>query len=333
MTRREDGRWQESIVMNGKRKFFYGKTKTEVLKKIRAYHEELQDGPLFSEVADEWWEKAEKRIAHNTAKSYAPALERAKEAFDGVRINKIRPRDVARFIDRFSKIYAEKTVKTQLGIFNMIFTYAVYEGYAEQNVARDLKVPDGLKRTKRTSPPQSDIERVKRNISHPFGLLPFMAMYTGLRRGELMALRWSDIDVKRRTINVNKSIEEINGKPHVKLPKTKESIGVVPILDALLPYLQAKRIGVVFPNENGEYMTNYQFNRAWKQYQTDTGVTCTPHQLRHAYATMLFENDVPPEKAQILLRHAQLSTTMDIYRDIREDKIKAVHEDVYAVSF
>ena len=78
-------------------------------------------------------------------------------------------------------------------------------------------------------------------------------------------------------------------------------------------------------------MTESQIYRAYNTYRRKTGVKATLHQLRHSYATMLFEANVPPEHAQRLLRHAQLGTTIDTYTDIRENKLKEIHESVYAV--
>ena len=89
-------------------------------------------------------------------------------------------------------------------------------------------------------------------------------------------------------------------------------LGTVPILDALLKKIKPRKKGLVFPNRDGEYITGSQFEDYWNTYRDETGITATPHQFRHAYATMLFEAGIPPEEMQILLRHAQLSTTMDI---------------------
>lgn len=66
-------------------------------------------------------------------------------------------------------------------------------------------------------------------------------------------------------------------------------------------------------------------------YRRASGVTCTPHQLRHAFTTMLIEAGVEPTDAQGLLGHAQLSTTMDIYREIREIRQEKVRASVLAV--
>lgn len=330
MTKRKDGLWQDTLIINGKKKYFYGKTKAEVKRKMREYCEKEENGKTFEEVADEWWEEHEPKLAYNTAKSYKPAKNRAIESFKEEFIKDITPVKISRKIKEFSLTHAEKTVKTQLLVYNLIGKYAVEMGYILFNPARDLEVPANLPKRKITSPSKADIDRVKKSTNCTFGMFAFWAMYTGMRRGELLALNWEDVDLKKRTIKINKSLYHINNKPNIKLPKTATSIGSVPIMDTLLKQIRKSK-GIVFPNEKGEYMTETQFQKQWGLYCEETGISCTPHQLRHAYATMLFEAGIPPEEAQVLLRHAQLSTTMDIYTDLREDKQNSIFEKVYSV--
>ena len=204
-------------------------------------------------------------------------------------------------------------------------------GDVPYNPARDLETPDGLTKKKITSPSQEDIKKVKKSTDCTFGMFAYWAMYTGMRRGELLALEWKDVDIENRIIKINKSLYHKSNKPHIKKPKTITSIGEVPILDKLLDKINPQKNGLVFANENGNYLTNAQFNKLWDAYKKETQIDATPHQFRHAYATMLFEAGIPPEEMQILLRHAQLSTTMDIYTDIREQKQKNVFEKVYNV--
>lgn len=73
-------------------------------------------------------------------------------------------------------------------------------------------------------------------------------------------------------------------------------------------------------------LSNDHFTKLYDKYRAQTGVTVTPHQIRHGYATALFENGIDPKTAQVLLGHAQLSTTMDIYTHVCEDVIKEAAE-------
>lgn len=332
MVKRTDGRWQEAVTIDGKRHFFYGKTKAEVLKKIQTYQSKKATGADFAPVAAEWWAEHEPTLAYKSMLSYRPAYNRAVEAFGDLPISSIEPREIYALLERMGKTYAHKTVTTQLLVVNLIFKYAVAHGYVSRNPARDVAVPTGLAKTKRRAPDQETIRKVQASSGCTFGLFAYMALYTGLRRGELLALTWEDFDLDKREINVIKSLYHVGNQPRLKKPKTEASMARVPILDALLPKLE-KKTGPVFANAAGGYLTVAQFDALWGAYQRESGVDCTPHQLRHAYATMLFEAGIPPEEMQILLRHAQLSTTMDVYREIRADRVSEIHSHVLGVNF
>ena len=68
MTKRKDGLWQEKLLVNGKYRYFYGKTKQEVLKKIREYETKKEIGRPFQEVAEEWWTEHQETLEWNTIK-------------------------------------------------------------------------------------------------------------------------------------------------------------------------------------------------------------------------------------------------------------------------
>lgn len=331
MIKRKDGRYQEKLFINGNYKYFYGKTKAEVLRKINEYNEAQQESVLFNNIADGWWTHHEPTLAPNTTKGYKPAKERAKEYFKGRDISTIVPQEIFSHLKKFAITHANKTVNTQLLVYNLIFTYAVQEGYIMFNPSRDIKAPAGTGKNKRGCPSKNDIQIIKNSVNCTFGLFPYMAMYTGLRKGELLALTKSDIDLKNRRIRISKSVYHINNKPYIKEPKTETSNGYVPILDKLLPYLQKLPKGLLFSLDHENLLTESQYNKLWETYQKETGTDFTAHQLRHCYSTMLFENGIKPEEAQVLLRHAQLSTTMDIYKELREDKRNEIFQNSYAV--
>lgn len=336
MTQRKDGIWQQTmtVIVDGRKtqKYFYGKTKADVLRKIQDYKDEQASGPTFSAVADEWWEQHEPTLAANTTKSYKPALARAKEHFGSRRIRQILPTEVNQFLRAFIKksSAARKTAATQLMVLNLIFKYAVENGYMTVNPAREISLPRNLPSTGRELPEDEQIKLVKEHTDAPFGMFAYWTLYTGCRRGELQALTWEDVDVKGGWIHITKSLYYKDGKPTIKTPKTEKGVRDIPLLDKLAEKLKPGK-GLIFANKSGEYLTEWQFQKSWDDYKKASGVTCTPHQLRHAFTTMLFENQVAPKDIQTIVGHAQLSTTMDIYTHIRKaqaDRVKAKVSDL-----
>ena len=336
MTRRENGLWQQqlTVVENGRRKqkYFYGHTKQEVLRKIAAYKEQAANGPAFGDVAELWWEEAVQSLAWNSLKNYRPNYERLKKYFSGVYITQIRPSDLNRFMRDFTRKNhaSDKTARNQLMVANLIFKYAVANGYLELNPAREITVPKDLKKSRREMPSGDDISRIKASVGLPFGLFAYMALYTGMRRGELLALTWEDVDTAAGEITISKSLYHEGNSPRVKAPKTAAGVRSVPIVAKLAEHLKPTT-GPVFPGADGGYLTSSGFDRLWRQYVQASGITCTPHQLRHAYATMLFENGIAEADAQELLGHAQISTTMDIYTHIRESHKKQIRDKLLNV--
>ena len=97
----------------------------------------------------------------------------------------------------------------------------------------------------------------------------------------------------------------------------------VPLLPALRSVLPCKKSGFIFSDDGGKTPApDWKISRRYEAYQKRSGVTVSPHEIRHGYATALHEAGVDYKTAQKLLGHAQLSTTMDIYTDILDNTIQ-----------
>ena len=337
-TKRKDGLWQQqvSVVVNGQRKqkYFYGKTKQEVLRKISAFEQEQATGPLFSKVADEYWYAAIEGLAVNSQRNYRPAYTRAKKYFGDTHITDIHPVNVRQFMTHYIETQnpAKKTAGTQRQILLNIFSFAFDKGYITENPAAGLKLKKGLSQTVRDLPPDEEIRIIKNSWDKPFGMFAYWVLYTGLRRSELLALTWEDVDLEANTIRVNKTLYYVNGRAAIKPPKTAKGDRIVPLMSALRKRLEPGE-GLIFKNTYGTYIAEKQFQRLWGRYAEQTGIESTPHQIRHAYATMLFDNDVDAKDAQELMGHAQLSTTQNIYTHIREERRKKIRDKLIDVDF
>ena len=177
-----------------------------------------------------------------------------------------------------------------------------------------------------------------KEIPEQIRVLFILAIYAGLRKGELLALEWSNIDFQADTISITKSVSVVAGQQITKAPKTKNSHRVVSIphfLTQRLRDLKTARtryrleIGVywqgaewVFIQDNGKqmsYSTPYSaFQDAIARYNTGKPVAdqlpCIPfHGLRHTSATLLIASKQDVRTVSSRLDHAQASTTMNIY--------------------
>ena len=171
-TKRADGRLQATMTIDGKRVHFYGRTDREVQQKMIDFQKKKDFGPLFEEVAEEWWVKKEPKLAKNSLRNYVPAVRRAIEEYRGIHIREIESADVDEFIARFGETHAAKTTATQLNVLNQIMKYARMKRYTESVPTDIVEVPRGLRRTKRLLPPESDVEKANRiSITRSWGCL------------------------------------------------------------------------------------------------------------------------------------------------------------------
>lgn len=167
-------------------------------------------------------------------------------------------------------------------------------------------------------------------------------MYAGLRRGELIPLLWTDVDLENRTISITKSAERVNGRFEVKDgAKSKSGVRTIIMPKVLTDYLFGLKRESMFvcPSASGKMHTESSWKKMWDSYIKELnfrygdfsgfirkpkskfdpkGVPMvippiTPHWLRHTYATMLYNAGVDVMTAKTLLGHADIKTTLGIY--------------------
>lgn len=174
-----------------------------------------------------------------------------------------------------------------------------------------------------------------------YEMLYLTAMYTGLRPGELSALIWEDIDFKGKTIRVNKAYKvskDIDLNKYIGVtgpPKTKNANRLVPIPDGILTKLKQYQINqrekflkygvavegdfLVFSNSIGTYLDRQNMNKRIKKIYESCGIKNKRfYDLRHTYATRLFELGEAPKTVQMLMGHADISETLNTYTTVLE---------------
>lgn len=323
LKKRKDGRYVKSVKdpRTGKRVFIYGASEREINQKMLEYTGRIEKGRTFLEISELWWEEAESKLSYQSLRTYLQAKKRADEEFGATPIKEILPRNVQIFLQKVAKQgYAQKTISNQRMVINLIFQYAVLQNDLIYNPCASVTVPKNLPKTKRHAASSSDEEIIKRSAD--LWLFPYIAIMTGMRKGEILALQWKDIDLEQGLIHVTKSVYHEGDRPKIKEPKTEAGNRIVPLLNPLKETFSAIEPRIpeqyVISDDGSSPLTNRRFITLSNHFRKETGVTCTAHQLRHSFATIAFECGLDPKTVQEIIGHKQLSTTLDLYTDFRK---------------
>ncbi len=151
---------------------------------------------------------------------------------------------------------------------------------------------------------------------------------TGLRRGELLALQWSDLDLDTGTLSVTKQVYEVNGKMQLSVPKTKASIRklVLPpaVVEVFREYRKTAKSRWLFPSPKNLDMPLTPGSMLRRLHIILERAGCKQirfHDLRHTFATMALENGMDIKTLSAMLGHVSAATTLDIYTHITSDML------------
>ena len=331
LKKRADGRYVRAIKdeRTGKRVYFYGYSEREINKKILDYTARAEKGRLFSEVANDWWGEALEKIAHNTISNYKTAYHRATKEFGDIPISDIKPKDIGIYLRKLAKQgYSYKTIKNHKIVVSRILQTAVMDGDIDFNPAIQAEIPRGLPQGKRL--PTSEEEAQIIIDSADIWLFPFAALMTGLRKGELLALQWKDIDFERNEIKVTKSVYHQNNTPKIKKPKTEAGIRPVILLSSLrerLIAIKGNPDDYIFSEDGGKTpYTKGEYERAMKAYKASTGITTTAHSIRKRFATTAAASKMDAKVLQRVMGHTDITTTLGIYASVDSEAWQEARE-------
>lgn len=362
MKQRADGRYQMQIYLgevDGKRKYktVYGKTQKEVKEKANEIKSQknrgidiLAQSTTFISISEKWLELKKMEISMHNYETYKGYLKHFQPVWDA-EISKITTADLQAIINNLAELNPntqKPTSKSSLTRFkliaSMVFEFAIENRIIEFNPAKYIKIPKSAPKEERRALTKEEQQWVV-NTPHRCQLAAMIMLFAGLRKGELLALTWSDIDLVNGTIDINKSVEYYGGKFNVKNgAKTESGIRTIEIPEILINFLKAqeKKSLIVFPNRNGGILSESSWKRCWNDYLKTLNekygnlpVTVsgkkkdifvidrfTAHNLRHTYASILYEAGVDVLTAKEFLGHADVQTTLNIYTHLNKDKKK-----------
>ena len=325
MYQRPDGLYQTTKVIGGKRVYFYGKTEKEVTDKMVAYTARQETGPAFREVAEDWRASSEALLEYNAWRGYAAAYKALMAHFGDDPIRNITAEAVqSYFVSMKRRGYSQHTIRNYKSVLSTIFDHGRLTMRAGcGNPVTDTKLPGGLKKGKRTPASYNDLMRTIASVNAPLGLYHLVLMCTGCRPAEALALTGADFDRDGKWVHIRRSMYWEGNTPRIKDPKTDAGVRrvpLIPLLEANLPELRPEEY--LF-SDHGDLLTKKRFETLRRKYKAATGVTATPYQYRHAYATMLYTAGVDLKTAQIYLGHSDIRTTADIYTHLSQERLDA----------
>lgn len=302
----------------------------------------------FKQVADDWLKQYANDAKVSSVRAREKAIYHAVERFNTYPIQTIKKNDYQRFVDGMSAQYSKNYVDSIVASTNMIFKYAYDMKLIKVLPSEGIKRP----KKKRTVEELEDIEihkkflekdelfqflEVSKNNHAPlnsFEVFTTLA-YTGMRAGELLALKWSDIDFESNTISITKTYYNPNNnkkKYQILTPKTESSIGKISVDANVIKMLHDYKINVqdnwkdelyvdnnfVFTDNNGYPLVIKKLSM-WIQSimsRTDINKNISTHSFRHTHCALLIEAGVHIKEIQERLRHKDINTTMNIYAKI-----------------
>ena len=345
-------------------KKFNGKTRKEVLAAGKAWLDSRESGLVSSadkitlgEWIDRWLQDyAKPRVREKTYEKYEGCLRlHIKPHIGEVRLAALREPDITRLFNELMQSGAFRvdengnhpglsaiTVKNTRRYLVMCLDQAVRSGLMKVNTAKETKPPKVEKQKVRalTKEQANVLLKVAREKGEIVYMVLLLALSTGMRRGELFALRWEDVDLdpKGGSVTVNQSVTTVSGRIVWSKPKTESSqrrIPLTPDVTVKLKKFKAwqtehrlmmgdkwENTGLVLANMYGRLNNPNNFTvEHFKPLLKRAGIPedMKFHDLRHTHATILLQQGVNIKVVAERLGHAKATMTMDVYSHVMPD--------------
>ena len=361
---RSDGRWEGQYSIGYTRKSVYGKTQEEVRKKLTKIQSDI-DNSLYIEdtkilVADwlkVWLHEYKKpSIKQKTFENYEILVNsHLIPAFPKIKLKDLKTNHVQQFINsEIKRGLSNRTVKYVVTLLSSALEQAVKTDMINKNVSKAVELPKKTAKKERRILDRQEQEKLLSILENErMGVAILTALYTGLRRGELLALRWSDFDKENGTLTVRQNLSRLkgkDGKSHLEFttPKTKTSNRTIPLLPEITAKLNAHKkvqtlekfkVGqlwehndLIFCTEFGKPIEPRNLIRILERLTATLEIPkINVHALRHTFATRAIEQGMTLKAVQEILGHSSIVMTADIYTHVSNEYKKEEMQKMRAV--
>lgn len=363
-------------IVNGKkiRKTVRADTEKELDKKVIELKlifnnkELVYSKAKFGEWADKWINeyKIPSGISSGTINEYKSAIKHLNNYFEFTELKKITLSEFQKMINELTinnpntcKPMSKKTLENIIKVASAIFRYADANNVADvPRFFKEVIISKKAPKKKRRALTEEEQQMII-NTPHRCQLAAMILMFSGIRRGELIPLLWTDIDLNNGIIYITKSVEMQENTAYIKEGgKTDCAVRKVSIPPILVSYLieykrSHKRLNfLVCTNVQGKMHTKSSFRRMWDSYLLELNIKYgykdkdvskyspsklpmkierfTAHYLRHTYATILYLQGIDAVTAKQYLGHSDIQTTINIYTDLENNSLLDI-SDSYKV--
>lgn len=345
-----DGRWVASVDLGydgsgrRRRKVLYGATRREVVAKLRDAQQRVEVGDpatdsrtMVGPFLTAWIEHAlpAASLKVTTQENYA-TITRAHliPTLGHLRLDRLAPSHVEQLlVAKREAGLSGSTVRLVYTVLRRALDHAVRDGLVRRNVAAAITRPTVAHRDAAVLSPAQAQALLEAARGDRLYALYAVAMAAGLRRGEALALRWSDVDLDVGTLRVVRTVTRTSAGLTFTEPKSARSRRTIPLPAALVAELRGHRTrqvterlaagsvwrehGLVFPSVTGTPLDPRNALRAFTTVAGRAGLAGVGlHTLRHTCASLLLAQGVHPRVVMETLGHSGISITMDTYSHV-----------------
>jgi integrase len=345
ISKRADGRWEARLTFgDGKRKCFYGKTRQEVARRLAEAQHEIEQGmPLPDErqtvqqYLETWIETVKLQIRPGTWRRYHDFVSlHLIPALGKTALVKLSPQQIQLlYTKKFHEGLSTTTIHHLHGMLHRALKDAMRMGMVARNVTEMVTPPRRAHKEMMTLTEEQCKVFLEAVTGDRFEALYVLALTTGMRIGELLAIRWADIDVEQATLQVRASLQEVENKFVIAETKTAYSRRRIGLSQVAVEALRGHRVrqhqerlalgpvwntalDLVFPNAIGGIMIPDNLTkRSFKRHLAQAGLPQIRfHDLRHTAATVLLARGINPKVVSEMLGHADIAITLRVYAHV-----------------
>jgi integrase len=337
---RKDGRWVCAITLaSGERKTYYGPTRRAVQQHLTDALKNVKDGvPLptgnqsVAQFLASWLETVEPSLRPRTFERYEQMLRlHVVPTLGKLPVSQLAPQHVQQLYARLlDSGLSPTTVHHVHTLLHRALQQANRWGLVARNVTTLVDAPRDAHHEMQTLSPEQSRQLIEAARGHRLEALFVLALTTGMRRGELLGLRWQQVDLEGGSLEVLTSLQRTREGFLFAEPKTAYSRRRVSLPEIAVEALRRHRIeqnkerfaagewddhDLVFPNEAGRPLeAGNMLRRAYWPLLKKAGLPKMPfHALRHTAATLLLRKGVHPKIVQEMLGHSGIAITLDLY--------------------